>query len=201
MAWRLEKEFGNGHLVDWGIHHVDIIRHITGEGMPSSLYSSGGIFQLKDKITTPDTLSTSMTFNTAPLLWQHRLWGIGDADREFNNGIFFHGENGTIFADDSRLIVFERGKEGKKEEISFPGENMQEAHVSNFLEAVRKKDGSLIACKPADAFMSTATVQLAMISYYTGSLVRWDPVRMEIQDNTAAAGLLSRHYRGKYIHP
>ncbi len=29
-AWRLEKEYGNGHLVDWGIHHIDIIRHILG---------------------------------------------------------------------------------------------------------------------------------------------------------------------------
>jgi len=24
FAWRLEKEYGNGHLVDWGIHYIDI---------------------------------------------------------------------------------------------------------------------------------------------------------------------------------
>lgn len=26
--WRLEKEYGNGHLVDWGIHLIDVIRKI-----------------------------------------------------------------------------------------------------------------------------------------------------------------------------
>jgi predicted dehydrogenase len=201
MAWRLEKEYGNGHLVDWGIHHIDIIRHITGETMPEKLYSEGGIFQLQGKITTPDTLTSAMTFKTAPLLWQHRLWGVGDADREFNNGIFFHGEKGTIFAEDSRLVIFEPGKEGKREELTIPTDSMQEAHVNNFLEAVKTKNRDLISCTPADAFRSTATVQLAMISYYTGSLVRWDPVKMEIPDNPAASGLLSRRYRGKYRHP
>ena len=35
-AWRLEKQYGNGHLVDWGIHHVDIIRKIMDEDMPWS---------------------------------------------------------------------------------------------------------------------------------------------------------------------
>ena len=26
LKWRLEKEYGNGHLVDWGIHNIDFIR-------------------------------------------------------------------------------------------------------------------------------------------------------------------------------
>ena len=75
MAWRLEKEYGNGHLVDWGIHHIDIIRRIMGEGMPAEFYSTGGIYELKGKITTPDTLTSQMAFKKAPLIWQHRLWG------------------------------------------------------------------------------------------------------------------------------
>ncbi|HOS73007.1 MAG TPA: Gfo/Idh/MocA family oxidoreductase, partial [Bacteroidales bacterium] len=56
-SWRLEKEYGNGHLVDWGIHHIDIIRKIMDEGMPDAFHASGGIFALKDQITTPDTLT------------------------------------------------------------------------------------------------------------------------------------------------
>lgn len=201
MAWRLEKEYGNGHLVDWGIHHIDIIRHILGEGMPGEFYSTGGIYDLKGKITTPDTLTAQMAFKKVPLLWQHKLWGIGDVNKEFNNGIFFHGDRGTIFAEDSRVVVFDSGKEGKREDLSVPTESMQERHVKNFLDAVRTKNKQLINCTPEDAFLSTATVQLAMISYYTGTLVKWDFQKKEITANAEASQLLKRDYRGKYKHP
>jgi predicted dehydrogenase len=201
MAWRLEKEYGNGHLVDWGIHHIDIIRHIMGEGMPEEFHSTGGIYALKDKITTPDTLTSQIAFKKAPLVWQHRLWGPGDVNSEFNNGIFFYGEKGTLFADDSRIVIFDAAKNGNREDLQIPTESLQENHVKNFLEAVRTRNNKLISCTPEDAFQSTATVQLAMISYYTGSLVKWDFQKKEITGNPEASRLLKREYRGKYTHP
>jgi len=78
---------------------------------------------------------------------------------------------------------------------------MQENHVGNFLTAVRNKDKNLISCTPEDAFKSTATVQLAMISYNTGSIVKWDQHKKEIIGNPEASELLKREYRGKYTHP
>lgn len=200
-TWRLEKEYGNGHLVDWGIHHIDIIRKIMDEDMPTEFFTEGGINVLKDKITTPDTLTANMAFRKAPVIWQHRLWGNGDVSSGFNNGIFFYGESGTIFAEDSKVIVFPVGKNAQKEELSIPTPAMQDNHVTNFLNAVRTKDKNLISCTPGDAFKSTATVQLAMISYNTGSVVKWDEAKGEIIDNPKAAALLKREYRGKYVHP
>lgn len=200
-AWRLEKEYGNGHLVDWGIHLIDGIRRIMGESMPTEFYTQGGLFELKNKITTPDTLTANMAFRKAPVVWQHRLWGIGDPNKEFNNGILFHGSKASLYAGDSKVILYPSGKDGKVEEFSIPTVLMQENHVENFLNAVRSKDKSLIDCTPEDAFQSTATVQLAMISHYTGSLVKWDGVKNEIMDNQAASLLMKRDYRGKYKHP
>lgn len=49
--------------------------------------------------------------------------------------------------------------------------------------------------------MSTATVQLAMISYYTKSLVKWNSAVNEITDNKAASSMLKREYRTGYTHP
>ena len=200
-SWRLEKEYGNGHLVDWGIHHIDIIRKIMGEGMPEEFYTTGGILVLKDQITTPDTLTAHMAFKKAPVIWQHRFWGNGDVTREFNNGVFFYGETGTLFAEDSKVIVFPAGRNAQREEIPVPTLMMQDNHVINFLDAVRKKDRSMISCDPEDAFKSTATVQLAMISYNTGSVVKWDQQNNEIIGNPEASKLLKREYRGKYKHP
>ena len=200
-AWRLEKEYGNGHLVDWGIHHIDIIRKIMGEGMPYEFHTTGGINEFKGKITTPDTLTAIMLFRKTPVLWQHRLWGNGDVTREFNNGIFFYGEKGTIFAEDNKVIIFPVARNAQREDITLPTPLMQENHVENFLNSVKNKDKSLISCTPEDAFRSTATVQLAMISYYTGTQVKWDEQKLEITGNPAALALMKRDYRGKYVHP
>jgi predicted dehydrogenase len=198
-SWRLEKEYGNGHLVDWGIHYIDIIRCIMSEGMPTEFRSTGGLNVLKNQITTPDTLLALMKFNKAQLMWQHRLWGSGDASKEFNNGIFFYGEKGSLFAEDSRVILF--NDKNQREEISIPTPQAQERHVGNFIDAVKKRDKCLLSCTPEDAFQSTATVQLAMISYYTGSQVKWDYPRKEIMENPEASKLLRRDYRTGYIHP
>jgi predicted dehydrogenase len=200
-SWRLEKEYGNGHLVDWGIHHIDIVRKIMGEDMPSEIHATGGIVALKGQITTPDTLTARFEFKKAPVTWQHRLWGNGDVTREFNNGIFFYGDKGTIFAEDSKVVIFPAGKDSKREDLAMPAPLMQEKMVENFLDAVRKKDPKLISCTPEDAFKSTATVQLAMISYNTNSVVKWNKETNEIAGNPAASALMKRDYRGKYVHP
>jgi predicted dehydrogenase len=200
-AWRLEKEYGNGHLVDWGIHHIDIIRKIMDFGIPASFQANGGIFKLKNQITTPDTLNATMFFKDSPVLWQHRLWGTGSLDKAYKNGIFFYGEKATIFAADSRMVIMPAGKNEQQEILNIPTDGMQEKHVADFINAVRNKDKNLISCTPWDAFQSTATVQLAMISYYTNSDVVWNMDNKQIVNNPNASGLLARAYRSKYLRP
>lgn len=201
-AWRLEKEYGNGHLVDWGIHHIDIIRKIMDFGMPSSFQTNGGLNALQGKITTPDTLNATMNFEDCPVMWQHRLWGTGDMNKAYNNGIFFYGEKATIFASDSKMSIMPVGRDQQQEVLDIPTEGgMQENHVAAFVNAVRNKNKKLIACTIEDAFQSTATVQLAMISYYSASEVIWDQDKSDIVDNADATKLLARAYRGAYKHP
>jgi predicted dehydrogenase len=201
MAWRLEKEYGNGHLVDWGIHHIDVIRNIMGLGMPRSFQAVGGLYELAGEITTPDTLNAAMLFDECPVIWQHRLWGAGDLNTRINNGVFFYGDKATIYASDNKVIVMQAGRNQQQEVLDIPGEGVQENHVADFINAVKAQDQSLLSCKIEDAFQSTATVQLAMISYYTNSKVSWDTGAKEIVDNKAATKLLARDYRGGYKRP
>ncbi len=200
-AWRLEKEYGNGHLVDWGIHHIDIIRGIMNFGMPTSFDTNGSLDILKGEITTPDTLNARMNFESCPVTWQHRLWGTGDMNPDFNNGIFFYGENGTLFASDSKLVLMPIGKIGEHQTMELPTPEMQDNHVSNFIEAVKSKNRNLLSCPVEDAFQSTATVQLAMASYYTNSKVVWDDKNKTIKNNPQAMKLMARPYRKGYQRP
>lgn len=200
-AWRLEKEYGNGHLVDWGIHNIDITRKIMGFDMPVAFDTKGGNFTMEGKITTPDTLHAIIKFEQCPVIWQHRLWGTGDLNTQFNNGVFFYGEKATLFASDARLVIMPAGRNQQQEEITVPAERMQQNHVKGFLDAVRTKNRNLISCTVADAFRSTAAVQLAMISYYTGSKINWDPAINTITGNEKASALLARPYREGYKRP
>ncbi len=200
-AWRLEKEYGNGHLVDWGIHHIDIIRTIMNFGMPESFNSTGGLNVLKGKITTPDTLNAVMLFDDCPVYWQHRLWGTGDLTPAFNNGIFLYGEKATLFASDDKLVLMPAGKNQQQQEINIPTPDMQDRHVAAFINAVKEKDKNLVACTIDDARLSTATVQVAMASYYSGSSVSWNTEKNEITGNKKAAEMLARPYRSGYKRP
>jgi len=223
--WRLEKTSGHGHLVDWGIHLIDACRVVLGESLPRQVTAAGGLYFLKDQITTPDTLTAHFEFARCPVVWRHRLWGAAEYAPEVNNGIFFYGEKATVFATDAKWIVIpqdkdlshnrpsQAGRPSKTEQPTGSGTGPKKAqreehevksdaglaHMADFLGAVRARRQP--ACTIEDAYRSTATVQLAMIAYETNSVVRWDAQREEILDNPAASKLLAREYRAPWKRP
>ena len=200
-AWRLEKEYGNGHLVDWGIHHIDIIRRIMRLEMPVSFNSVGELDFLKGKITTPDMLNVTMEFEQCPVFWKHRLWGPGDINSQFNNGIFFYGEKATLFASDNKLVLMPAGPNQNPQEINLPSPDMQDNHVIEFINAVKSKNKNTLSCTVEDGYQSTSMVQLAMASWYSGSKVVWNASNGFVTNNESAAKLLNRPYRAGYSRP
>jgi predicted dehydrogenase len=196
--WRLERTSGQGHLYDWGIHLIDATRVILGLGAPRTVTATGGIYQLQGRITTPDTLAVQFDFERCPVSWRHRLWGSEEFTPETNNGIFFYGEKGTIFASDQRWIFTPRGKAAERQ-VHDARADMQTLHVAEFLDAVRQRKPA--GCTVADAHLSTSAVKLAMIAYETGARLDWDARQEQIAGNPAAAKLLKRDYRAPWRHP
>ena len=198
MNWRLEKTSGQGHLVDWGIHLIDAARVILGEGMPKALSAAGGLYSLKDKITTPDVLTAHFEFASCPLTWCHRIWGAEEYLPEITNGIFFYGEKETVFVTDDRWVTIPRGK-GKERQVHEAKADAGLAHMQEFLKAVRTRQAP--GCLIEDAFASTSAVKLAMIAYDVGARITWDAAQEVIPGNPAAAQLLKRDYRSPWQHP
>ncbi len=196
MSWRLEKQTGHGHLVDWGIHLIDATRWILGQTMPQAVQASGGIYYFKNQITTPDILNVHFDFERCPVIWRHHIWGAAEYTPEVANGIFFYGEKGTVFVTDNKWIFVPKKGERQVHEI---GADMGAMHMADFLDAVKKRKGNL--CTPEDAHRSTATVKLAMISYDVGAKIEWDEEAHQIVDNAEAAALLKRDYRSPWKHP
>ena len=198
FAWRLEKAYGHGHLVDWGIHLIDASRWILEETTPHTLQAAGGIYYFKGKITTPDVLVAHLDFKRCPLTWRHRIWGAAEYTPEVSNGIFFYGEQKTVFVTDRRWVVVSHDKK-KPHEVHEVPTDMATRHMADFLDAVRTRRSP--DCPIEEGYRSTATVQLAMIAYESGTRVRWDEKREQIVDNPAASRLLRRAYRKPWRHP
>lgn len=198
FSWRLEKAYGHGHLVDWGIHLIDATRWILGESTPRTVHAAGGIYYFKDHITTPDIMTANFEFATCPVHWRHRIWGAAEMHPELSNGIFLYGEDATLFVTDDKWTLVPRGAEGARQENQIAADLAKE-HMADFLEAVRRRGQP--ACSIEDAYQSTATVQLAMAAYESGGPLTWDADTESISDNTAAAARLKRDYRQPYEHP
>jgi predicted dehydrogenase len=198
MNWRLEKTTGHGHLVDWGIHLIDAARVILGEEMPKTVSASGGLYYLKDRITTPDVLNAHFEFASVPLTWRHRIWGAEEYTPAVSNGIFLYGEKQTLFATDERWEIIPRGS-GKDRQVHEVKTDAGLLHMAEFLKAVRTRQPP--GCLIEDAYRSTASVKLAMIAWETGTKVSWDPQTETIPHNVSASNLLQRDYRKPWKHP
>ena len=198
MSWRLEKAYGHGHLVDWGIHLIDATRVILGEKMPLAVQAAGGIYRFKDIITTPDIFTAHFEFEKCPVVWRHRIWGAEEFSPETANGIFFYGDKETVFATDDRWVTIPRGK-GQERVTHTASADMGQAHMANFLKCLRTRQAPV--CTVADALQSTTAVKLAMIAYETGRRIEFDPATMTIRDSREANALLRREYRAPWRHP
>jgi len=196
--WRLEKTYGNGHLVDWGLHWIDSIRMTLGLDMPRSITTAGGLYHLKGRITTPDVLTAHFEFEECPVVWTHHMHGAAEYSPETNIGMFFYGEKETIFLNDRRFVVIPNQRNAERRVVE-PEGNAQVAHVGEFLNAVRTR--AAVSCPPEDAYRSTAAVQLAMIALDSGGRVEWDAEAQQIAGDPQANARLKRDYRGSWVHP
>ena len=198
FAWRLEKAYGNGHLVDWGIHWIDSIRVALGLGMPRAVTAAGGLYELKGRITTPDVLQVYFEFDECPVTWNHRIFPTAEFTPEANIGMSFFGEKESVFLNDGRFVVAPVEKGAERKVVEAKGD-AQVAHVTDWLDAVRTR--GKVSCPPEDAFQSTAAVQLAMVALEAGGRVEWDADAGAVKGNPQAAALLKRDYRGPWVHP
>jgi predicted dehydrogenase len=198
MNWRLEKTTGHGHLVDWGIHLIDAARLILGEGMPTAVAATGGLYGLRGTITTPDVLTAHFEFATCPLTWRHRLWGAEEYTPEVSNGITLFGEKETIFVSENRWVTIPKGKSSERT-VNEARADTGTLCMAEFLEAVRTRRPP--GCPIEEGVASTTAVKLAMIAYETGSRIAWDAAAEQIVGSPEATKLLRRDYRAPWIHP
>jgi len=214
--WRTFMEYGNGIMGDMCIHMFDTVRWMLALGWPKRISSTGGIYVDKDgKSDISDTQSALFEYDDLNCIWQHRSWGT-PADPEYPWAFVLYGEKGTLRASTMQYdfistdgkqkihkdVVYE--KEKYPEDLTEPDIELNAApatrrHMLNFLKAI--DDSKRPIADIGEGHISTASCIIANLSMKLGRPLIYDPQGRIIKGDAEATALLTRPYRGPWIHP
>ena len=204
--WHWHWDYGNGDIGNQGVHQMDIARWGLGlDSHPSKMCSMGGNVMFDDDQETPNVQHALFEYpqedgSKKLLQFEVRHWitnhegGIGEGPSN-TVGVVFYGSEGYLVVDsyNSWRVFY-----GRKQE---PGPHAKAGgnHYQNFVEAVRKRDESVLNCTTEEGFKSAALCHLANISYRVGRSLELDPKTERFIDDEEANKLLTRNYRSPFV--
>ncbi|MCA5004924.1 Gfo/Idh/MocA family protein [Sphingobacterium bovistauri] len=192
-------DYAGGLMTDWGVHLLDFALIGMKAKFPKSIVASGGVFADPNTAAeTPDTLTAMYEFDDFNIQWEHAL-GIASGPYNRDHGVAFIGNNGTLVVNRGGWEVIPDGK--KMEAVSFQKsvDNGLERHMQNFVQAILKKDKSLVAT-PIEAGSHVAIVsQMGNIAYRTGQKIYWDQTTKRFKDEASNKYLAAAYHNGYSI--
>ena len=163
--------------------------------MPTAISASGGkLFFTDDDQEWPDTLLVQYEYPGHILQYEMRLWSkpklFGATE-----GAVVYGENGWLLLTNTSWKAFDSvDKLVKQGETS--GAQAQQAHIRNFLDAVRSRKRESLNQEIHSGHVSTAMCHAGHISWRTGMKLRFDARAETFDDQEANRYVGRRHRRG-----
>lgn len=196
-AWRWMFDYGTGDLGNDGVHRIDYCRYVMGlDDFPEAISSSGGKYFFEDDQQWPDTLFVTYDYPGAVLQYEMRLWSkprLHDA----GEGATIHGENGWMLLNNTSWRAFDAEGKVIGEGSSDSG---QQAHVRNFLDAVRSRKRESLNQEILSGHISTVMCHAGNIAWRTGKKLNFDPGAERFDDSDANA-LVGREHRQGFELP
>ncbi len=150
--WRLYWDYSGGISTDLLVHQTDITNFVCGKTVPSTCMASGGIYRWTDPSDdrdVPDCLSAIYEYTPSKF---HINYSCYFGNENYGYGEQFMGNEGTIEVLNRQILTFTpekfRGQAPpkvaarKEMKLELPGNdnNAVQAHVKNWLEAIRGKE-------------------------------------------------------------
>ncbi len=186
--WHWQRLYGNGDSGNQGPHQLDIAR--WGLGLmrhPNKVITYGGRLGYQAERKDPNYIDAGNTANT-----EVSIFDYGDKTIVFETrgletpaldgahiGVVFYGSEGKLVQVNYGLCIA-YDKDGNKIK-EFTGGSDQ-IHFDNFIEAVQKRDASILNAPVLDGHLSAAMAHLGNASYYIGeeNKVSVDELKKEI---------------------
>ena len=196
-AWRWLFDYGTGDLGNDGVHRIDYCRAVMGlDGMPDAISCSGGKFFFKDDQEWPDTMLVNYEYPGKVLQYEMLLWskpqihGAGE-------GAYIYGENGWVTVSNTSWKAYDAAGKLVKQGSSDVG---QQAHIRNFLDAVRSRKRESLNQEIYSGHVSTLMCHAGNIAWRTGKKLRLNS-KTETFDDKEANQYVGREHRKGFELP
>ncbi|MHC4402450.1 MAG: Gfo/Idh/MocA family protein [Planctomycetota bacterium] len=198
-AWRWLFDYGTGDLGNDGVHRIDYCRYVMGlEGMPQAICCSGGKFFFKDDQQWPDTEFVSYEYPGKILQYEMRLWSRPKLFG-ITEGAAVYGENGWVLLTNNSWKAYDGAGKLVKQGDGNSGQT-QQAHIRNFLDAVRSRKRESLNQEIYSGHVSTAMCHAGNISWRTGKKLQFD-AKTETFDDEEANQYVGREHRKGFELP
>jgi predicted dehydrogenase len=209
-GWTYWRDYGWGFVLDWNVHHQDIIHLALNVSAPQSVVMFGQTANDNEDRDTPDTVKAVWDYQapqgkftvTYTVRRTNALPPDANPDRA-GHGILFHGRKGTLIVDRRGWeIIPEKGEKPRKEE----GTHTWLPHYQNFIACVKSRKAP--ASDIETMHQATVACHLANLSWVVGRRLYWDArqekcfqdAERQVADREASA-LLAREYRTPWKLP
>jgi len=186
------------HIIDLPVWALDL-------GFPTLTSSSGGRFVLKDDGDAYDNHEVLWQYPGRTLTWMSSLtnsYGFdfhGEPVKSRRLGIYFHGANGTLYANYSMFKVVPEGNALEGKQPPPPVIPSSPGHEREWLDCIktRRQPG----CNPNYHVKIDVPVLLSLLSLKLGRAIRFDPRNEQIVGDREAAKLAVPKYRSPWKFP
>ena len=177
--WHWDFNTGSGEMGNWGVHVLDDLRNTIFRdsiALPKRIFGGGGRVAWNDAGESPNVHFVHFDTGSIPVVIG--LSNIPNAEGKKDtaahpgpgSGYIAYCEGGRFEGQRGRGVAFDKnGKEIK----SFKGNSGQTIHQQNFIDAVRRRDRSILNAEVQVGHDSTGWCNLANIAYRTGSAFSW----------------------------
>jgi predicted dehydrogenase len=171
--WRAYLDFGGGQVTDLFTHWIDVVHMFTGQEIPTSAVAAGGVYHYKDGRTAPDTINVLLEYPAGFTATFEATLAPGIR----GSAVEICGTEGRLYIDRGRFEFHPAGR-GAKPIIVKSYSNLDDDHVTNFLECVRSRklpNGDVLV-----GHRSAQASHLGNIAYMQKRRLEFDAVREEI---------------------
>jgi predicted dehydrogenase len=195
--WHWFWRYGNGEVGNNLVHFTDIANWALDRGLPVKIHTQGGRYGYEDAAETPNTQVSTATFADGTMLVNEVRGRFSPKEHNTQVGLFLYGSEGWM----AEGKFFDTAGQEIPDETPLERVNATDAHLNNFVEAIRDNDPRRITSTARQGLEAAAICHLGDISYRVGRTVHFDADRHQILSDAEANALLTRDYRKGFEVP
>lgn len=210
--WHWHWDYGNGDVGNQGIHETDLCMWGLDVGLPTKITSMGGKFLWDDCKEVPEVLTSVYHYPEEKKMIQFevRHW-CTNTEEGATVGNIFYGDKGIMVVKGYNKFQTYLGRDrepgisgddGAPEATGMArGAGGTDAHIANFIKAVRKQDASILNGPVETAHLSSGLAHLGNIAYRLGRVLTFNPAAERFVNDAEADAMLTRDYRKGFEVP